>query len=493
MRFLVLAAVFLAGCLGSDPYRRLAADLAGPLGDAKRRVAVLPFRGVDPALNAEGEAVSERLLANLYGRAGVELVERSRLQQVLSELRLGQTGAIDLREAASVGRLSGAEAVVVGTLSRSKGGLAVSARVVDVGSGRVLSASTTHLSAALNSGSPQPAAQRSYPPPPVAAPPRSAPEDWRVGTDLGSGERLPWPLSTNGTAVLNRRLYVLGGVSPRVKGAGQGDRAVISAPFGGNGHLGRWRAEELLPQGRYQLAGAAWDRWIFAVGGSQGSPRPEIFVAEVGSEGRLGPWRNAGSLPVACNYPGAAAERGLLHVAGCGTDSGGDAALHSSSIGPEGTLGPWKTLSISGLPANPRLVASRDRLFLVGGVREGGGYGDMVIRVDLGQDGTPRRFSTAGRMPVGAASLAVARVGTRLWIAGGYVNRTRGGGERPESRDVQWAALSPEGMLGAWNRRSTTLVAPIAMMDGVSLGGTFLVVGGEEADGNTDALQRFVP
>lgn len=494
-RFLAAALLCASGCLAANPYRRLAERLAAPLSASPRRVAVLPFRGVDPALNTEGEAASERLLTQLYGRRGVDLVERSRLQQVFAELGLGRTGALDAKTVAEVGRLAGAEALVVGTVARARGGLALSVRVVEVASGRLLAAADARILETGTRGGPAApprgettsahgAALR-------AVPPGRTP--WTPGVSIGAADRLPWALATHGVAVLDRRLYVVGGSSPRVKGAGLGDSAVMSAAFAGNGSLREWRTEEALPEGRYQVGAAAWDRWLFAVGGHQGRPRSEVFVSEVGVDGRLGAWRVAGALPSSCVAPGVVAVGGFLHVAGCAHEGGADAAVETAPISAQGALGPWRRLPVPGLLGNPGLVFREGFLLALGGVKASGGYGDSVFRISLGADGYPFRSDLAGRMQEAASGFATALVGSRLWVAGGYVNRGAGSRMRPEAGSVHWAPVSANGTLGPWREGSANLAEPIAMTAGASAGGLFLVVGGEGASGNSDLVQRFSP
>lgn len=60
----------------------------------------------------EGKTLQEGARTNVF-----ELVERSRLQDVLREQRLGQAGLVDDSQAAQVGKLLGVDAVLAGTLT----------------------------------------------------------------------------------------------------------------------------------------------------------------------------------------------------------------------------------------------------------------------------------------------------------------------------------------------------------------------------------------
>lgn len=489
LRGLLLLVAAAAGCIGSDPYSRLARELASPLGKTPTRVAVLPFRGLDPALDAEGEAISERLLSYLYGHGGVVLIERSRLQLLMSEMSLGQTGALDSKSVAELGRLSGAQALVVGTVARDQKGLALSARVVDVKSGRLLAAATAHFPEGRNLVTPRPPASPVHPAPTRPQPAVRLPKEGGrgAGADLGDGARAPWPLAVFGAVSAAGRIYVIGGATERVA-AGRGEPTVFSASVTGRGPLGRWRAEEPLPQGRYQVGAAVWGDWVFAVGGHEGSPRDEVFSARVGSDGVLSPWKEAARLPTGCTFPGVAAAAGRLHVAGCTSASGTVYAVFSAAVGADGVLGGWvRTPLPVEAGAGSTLVSDGRRLLLVGGTLEGGGYTDAVYAVPLTRLGQANAAVRIGTLPQPMVGAAAAVSGGRLWLLGGKLRPAR---DDELSDAMESAALVGEG-LGPW-RRSAQRISPRAFNAFAPLvDGAFYLVGGETPSGRGDLVQRL--
>ena len=62
----------------------------------------------------EGKSFQNGARTNVFG-----VVERSRLQQIMSELQLGQSGAINEAQAAQVGQLLGVDAIITGNVSVS--------------------------------------------------------------------------------------------------------------------------------------------------------------------------------------------------------------------------------------------------------------------------------------------------------------------------------------------------------------------------------------
>lgn len=102
------------------------------------RVAVLPFKAVGGAEDGRGRLLAEDLSRSLDGRRDVRLVERAALDDVMAELALGQTGAVDPRRRPEPGRLAAAEAVVTGVYAALGGQAELRARLVRVEDGLVL-------------------------------------------------------------------------------------------------------------------------------------------------------------------------------------------------------------------------------------------------------------------------------------------------------------------------------------------------------------------
>jgi len=90
------------------------ADAASKL----RRIAVLPFSGRrDRNLNADIEALLVKIRVN--GKPYFSVVERAAIQKILREQAFHLSGAVDQKTAVKVGRLVGAEGVILGTVTRN--------------------------------------------------------------------------------------------------------------------------------------------------------------------------------------------------------------------------------------------------------------------------------------------------------------------------------------------------------------------------------------
>src|SRR3954462_15487681 len=106
--------------------------------DTRPTVAILYFdySGKDPEMGVLKKGLAQMLISDLSGMESVRLVERDRLEEVLAELKLGQTTKIDPQSAAKVGKLLGARYMVLGGYFDLMQTLRADARVVEVETGK---------------------------------------------------------------------------------------------------------------------------------------------------------------------------------------------------------------------------------------------------------------------------------------------------------------------------------------------------------------------
>jgi TolB-like protein len=103
-------------------------------------VAVLYFdyTGKDQELEVLRKGLAQMLISDLSATDTIRVVERDRLEDILSELKLQGSGKIDPKSAAKLGKLLGARYLVVGGYFDLQGALRVDARIIEVETGRVV-------------------------------------------------------------------------------------------------------------------------------------------------------------------------------------------------------------------------------------------------------------------------------------------------------------------------------------------------------------------
>ncbi len=144
-------ACWLAGCVGGgvgDPYLRPSASsgievFVAPEARAIKKVTVMPLKAETELI---GNSVADMVMTQLLRSGKYEVMERSRLNQVLGEAELAMSGLSDSK-LADLGAMMGAEAVVTGTVEeygtvaargKTLPSVALSVRLVDCASGKVL-------------------------------------------------------------------------------------------------------------------------------------------------------------------------------------------------------------------------------------------------------------------------------------------------------------------------------------------------------------------
>jgi TolB-like protein len=104
------------------------------------KIAITPFVNLGPTAHEKklGDVVAEMLVTRLTGaKPNLTIIERGQLSQVMEELKLSMLGLTEGSNAEKVGKLLGAEAMIVGSVSEVGDKFAISARHVDVETGQV--------------------------------------------------------------------------------------------------------------------------------------------------------------------------------------------------------------------------------------------------------------------------------------------------------------------------------------------------------------------
>ena len=104
-------------------------------------IAVLPFenKGGDPGLSTE---VQSKMITSLYSLKRFKIIERSQIDKVIAEQKLGMTGFIDQAKAVKVGRAIGVDAILIGSISATDRGTSIDARLIDTETGTIITAAS---------------------------------------------------------------------------------------------------------------------------------------------------------------------------------------------------------------------------------------------------------------------------------------------------------------------------------------------------------------
>jgi TolB-like protein len=118
----------------------LAVLMVAPVAAAETRVAVLEFTNASSEHDNDplGKGLQSMLTTDLSQVPAIQLVERQRLQDIQSELKLAQGGQIDKATAAKIGKLAGATHLLGGTFVIVGNKMRIDSRLFAVQTGNVV-------------------------------------------------------------------------------------------------------------------------------------------------------------------------------------------------------------------------------------------------------------------------------------------------------------------------------------------------------------------
>ena len=134
---LLLKSIPLAALLGVTVLFPLSAHAQT---DSKIRIAILYFENnaADKSFAPLAKGLCDMMISDFSKASQFSVVERNRLEEILKELKLGQTRSFDSATTAKIGKLLGAEYLVFGSYFEFMGRFRIDARIVKVETGQVV-------------------------------------------------------------------------------------------------------------------------------------------------------------------------------------------------------------------------------------------------------------------------------------------------------------------------------------------------------------------
>lgn len=104
---------------------------------ARMSIAVLPFE-YSGDVSIAAKTVYDRLIASFYEQGRFKMVERTKINEILSELNLSQTNLANPETAAKMGRIIAPDALLAGTIHESDQSMEIVTRLIDTESSTVM-------------------------------------------------------------------------------------------------------------------------------------------------------------------------------------------------------------------------------------------------------------------------------------------------------------------------------------------------------------------
>ena len=103
-------------------------------------LAVLPFQTKGLGTEMGEINVVEQMMTTFFNLNRFKLFERTQMEKILEEQKLGMTGILDASTAAEIGKGIGVDAIVLGTVTRAGANIAIDARLIDTETAEIITA-----------------------------------------------------------------------------------------------------------------------------------------------------------------------------------------------------------------------------------------------------------------------------------------------------------------------------------------------------------------
>ncbi|HBA60172.1 MAG TPA: hypothetical protein DCZ92_05040 [Elusimicrobia bacterium] len=138
---LLLPALAGARDNAGGPYRSLVTELLRNCDGKDKKLAVANFSYPDERASGDGNIISGRITTELVRLKKFKVTERKEIEKVFEELKLQGSGAIDADSVKDIGKMLGADWLILGTLAELEDKqIEVNARLVGVESGEIINA-----------------------------------------------------------------------------------------------------------------------------------------------------------------------------------------------------------------------------------------------------------------------------------------------------------------------------------------------------------------
>jgi hypothetical protein len=268
--------------------------------------------------------------------------------------------------------------------------------------------------------------------------------------DLQSGNLTNWVQNTNTPyavlyhkcVVTKHRIYLIGGGNSSTRWG-----TIYTAPIQSDGVIGVWSAAASLPgEFAYFQAFVTKNRlYLIGGGGNTITSFDTIYTAPIGSDGALGTWTTSGNFPVAVNGVQVVVLKDRVYAFGGGNSSGALNSIYKANINTDGTLGAWSLYG--NLPTNliaGNVAVTKNRIYLIGGGTTASAFVNTVYSTTINSDGTLGTWSLYGTIPLNLTVGCIYVTKNCIYLLGGaYALNTY-------TSNIYKANINLDGTLSGW-------------------------------------------
>jgi len=242
-----------------------------------------------------------------------------------------------------------------------------------------------------------------------------------------------------------------------------------------------WLELNSMLTGRRALAAVTVNNNIYVLGGVDKSGRyvKEVEYARILADGKLDNWQKTSSLKQGRFYLAAATSNGYIYAIGGGSGPLGDnnqptAVVEKAKILPDGTLGSWEYEKEMTTPRRGLKVVSYDNtIFALGGYN--GTFLTSVERTNIDKNGTLTDWivdKEQAKIDRYIHSAAINK--NNIYLLGGHVR----GKNKMSYGDVEIAQIKEDASLAPWQIEKTTLRLPRFIASSIAMNDYLYLIAG---------------
>ncbi len=303
--------------------------------------------------------------------------------------------------------------------------------------------------------------------------------------DIGSWNSttpLPYKLASHVSAIISNRLYIISGSAV----TGQTRQEIEHSDINPDGSITSWNNSSNIPQPVIWHSSALHGQLLYILGGypdglgGNNNTVSNVYVSN--NSNPISTWTVLNSLPNQLAQGAAVVVGDRLYFAGGFKIVGGSFSefsnkIYVTGINPDGTIGSWTEAgSLPEALFGFGLIASNNKLTVVGGRKSNFGYISNVRETTLNPDGTIGSWTEKDALPQPVSRSGIAQVGSLVISTGG-----EGTGGSLLS-NVYYTATDGTGSIGSWSESSHPLPTGICCGSLVGSASNLYYTGGLASD-----------
>jgi hypothetical protein len=226
---------------------------------------------------------------------------------------------------------------------------------------------------------------------------------------------------------------------------------VFYAQVHSDGTVGNWNLATSLPEAVFYHAGVSANGFVYVLGGEHYNSVDGIFIssnmyyAKINSNGSLGSWNSANPLADALLFLSASAWNNRIYVIGGSDGNTLQNTVYSATIQNNGSLSAWTTQTPLPVAIYTQAeVANGFLCVLGGGVGDGSVIVNTVYCSKINSDGTLAGWNQTATLPQPEGNFGAVVANGLIFSIGGW------NGTSPTS-SFYIAAVKGDGALGSWS------------------------------------------